>query len=69
MKIRINKNGAVSITGMNKELYDAIQDIVMSAENCFEYGTDADEYYSNDGFVCTLTKEQIKALNEVKWII
>lgn len=69
MRTKYNKNGTVSITGMSKELYCAIQDIVMSAENCFEYQECKDEYYSNDGFICTLTKERIDELNKIKWVI
>ena len=69
MRTRFNKNGTVTITGMSYELYSAIQDIVLSAESCFEYQDDECEYQSNDDFVCTLTREGIEELNKIKWII
>lgn len=69
MRTRFNKNGTVTITGMSQELYSAIQDIVMSAENCFEHYIDKDEYEAHEGFICVLTRDRIKELNKIKWII
>lgn len=69
MRVKFNKNEKVSITGMDKTLYYAIRNIIMSSEICFDEHEDNGEFYSNDQFVCCLSPEEKKALDRIEWDI
>lgn len=69
MKTRFNKNGTVSIQQMPKETYWAIRNILLSAKMTFELNEEENEYWSNDGFICSLSKNQKRALDDIDWDI
>lgn len=69
MRIRQYKNGTVSITGMDEHVYTAIQEILFSSKQTFEYDEEESEYRSNDDFVCSLSEEQKDALDNIAWFI
>lgn len=66
MKTKINKNGTVSVYGMTMAQYNAINNILLSSEGCFDEEENG-EYKSNDDFVCTLTEEEKEAMDEIGW--
>ncbi len=68
MKVRLNKNESVSILGLTKDQYFAIRNIVMAANNAFDEPEDNGDYYSNEDFVCVLKRNEIEALDKIKWL-
>ena len=68
MKVKYNKNGTVSIIGMDETLYYAIQNIIRSAEVSFNEPEENGDYYSND-FVCSLSPQEKEALDRAGWDI
>ena len=69
MKTKINKNGTVSITGMTKETYQAINWILSQVENTIQFDDDMDCYSTMDDGLITMNQQEKKALDNVKWHI
>lgn len=69
MKIRFNKNETVSIQQMPKEMYYAIRKILSSAENAFYWNEDADEWWSNGDFLCSLLDKEKELLDKSNWLV
>ena len=69
MKVRFNKNESISILGLTKDQYFAIRNIVMAANNAFDEPEDNGDYYSNEDFICVLTRNEIEALDKIKWLL
>lgn len=67
MKTKINKNGIVSITGMTKETYQAINWILSQVENTIQFDDDMDCYSTIDDGMITMNEKEYSALNEIKW--
>lgn len=62
---KFNKNKTVSIIGLTKAQYDALRKVVYSATECFDEENKEGEYYSNENFLCILTKEEKEGLEEI----
>ncbi len=69
MKVRFNKNKTVSLIGLTEEQYYAIRQIVLSANRTFDEPSTDGEFHSNDDFLCSLTREQIDALDKIDWLL
>ena len=67
MKSKYNKNGTVSILQMPKQLYYAIQSIMASSRNAFEWNGEEGEWWSNTDFLCSLSPEEKEALDKAGW--
>lgn len=64
-KTHFNKNNTVSIIGLTKDEYNALRSIVYSSKRCFDEPDEDEGYYSNDDFVCLLSKEEKQALDNL----
>ena len=69
MNVKSNKNGTVSILQMPKAMYSAIQNIIMSSEQTFEWQEEEQEWWSNSDFLCVLSPEEKEAMDKKNWFI
>ena len=69
MKIKYNKDGTVSISRMPKNMYNAIQSVLSSAERTFEWDEQEEEWSSNSDFLCSLSVEEKEALDKIRWSV
>mgnify|MGYP000025335348 FL=1 len=65
-RTRFNKNGTVSILGLTKDEYNALRSVMYSSRRCFDEPDEDQGYYSNDDFVCLLSKEEKEALDNLE---
>ncbi|GAB0481650.1 hypothetical protein KML24007_03960 [Alistipes indistinctus] len=66
MKVNRTKAGTYTITGITKNQYNALRTILTTDDDrCFDEANEDGDYYSNDDFVCTLTKEEREALRQL----
>lgn len=68
-RTKFNQNGTVSIIGLSREQYNAIDSIIKSAQRCFIEPEESGEYYSNEDFVCTLSPQEKAAMDKADWTI
>ena len=66
MKTKHLKSGKISITGLTAEEYSVICSVVYSSKRCFPEQEDNGEWYSNDDFVCILTDEEKRVLDNIE---
>lgn len=64
-RTRFNKNGTVSILGLTKDEYNAMTQVIYASQQCFPEQEENGEYYSNEDFVCTLSQQEKKALDNL----
>ena len=69
MKVNFKDGGKVSIIDMPMVLFDAVQKLMWGAEYSFDFDEETGEYRANDNFICTLDKEEMSALKNIKWTL
>lgn len=67
MKTKYNKNGTVSLLQIPKTLYYAIESILASSRNAFEWNEEEGEWWSNTDFICWLSPEEKEELDKKGW--
>lgn len=61
-KTKFNKNGTVSILSLTEDEYNALRSVIYSSKRCFDEPDEDQGYYSNDDFVCLLSKEEKRSI-------
>lgn len=67
MKTRKNKNGTVSTTGMSRDVYEAINWILLQVHGTVEYDEDMDCFSTRSNSLITFNSEDFEELNKIKW--
>lgn len=65
-KTKFNKNGTVSILSLTEDEYNALRSVIYSSKRYFDEPDKDQGYYSNDDFVCLLSKEEKEALDNLE---
>jgi hypothetical protein len=65
-KTHFNKNNTVSIIGLTRDEYNALCSVMYSSKKCFNEPDEDEGYYSDDDFVCLLSKEEKQALDNLE---